>query len=116
MTGTWTGNPGITFTVSEGGSNIGDLYCSQRDWNQFDGAVAYDASTFKVPVTWGSEQDALGYSGSSLVTESASPDTDASQHFVWFAKLDATQATGDDTAICHAIRSLVPTLTPGAMN
>jgi hypothetical protein len=110
------GNPGITFTVSEGGSNIGDLYCSQRDWNQFDGAVGYEASTFKVPVTWGSEQDALGYSGSSLVTEPASPDTDASQHFAWFARLAPSQATGDDTAICAAVRSLVPTLTPGAMN
>lgn len=108
------GNPGITFTVSEGGSNIGDLYCSQRDWNQFDGPVAYGATTFSVPVTWGSEQDALGYSGSSLVTESASPDTDASQHYAWFAKLTPTQATGDDSAICAAVRSLVPTLTPGA--
>jgi hypothetical protein len=109
------GNPGITFIVSEGGSNLGNLYCAQRDWNQFEGAVAFGSTTFSVPVTWGSEQDALGYSGSSLVTESATPDADPSQHYVWFAKLGPTQATGDDTAICAAIRALIPTLAPGAV-
>jgi hypothetical protein len=108
------GHPGITLVVSEGGSNLGDLFCAQRDWNEFDGPVSYGATNFSVPVTWGSEQDALGYSGSSLVTQSASPDPDPSQNYAWFAKLGPTQAVGDDAAICAAIRSLVPTLTPGA--
>jgi hypothetical protein len=102
--------------VSEGGSNLGDLYCIQRDWNQYAGSVAVNATTFSVPVTWAPDQDPLGYSGSDLVTQSSEPDPDASQHYVWFAKLDPTQATGDDTAICAAIRSLVPTLTPAALN
>ena len=112
------GFPGITLTVSEGGSPLGQLYCAQRDWNQFDGPVAASSTKFSVPVTWAPDQDALGYnmSMSSLVTQSSVPDSDASQHFVWLAKLDATQATGDDTAICHAIRSLVPTLTPDALD
>ena len=110
------GNPGISLTVSEGGSALGVLYCAQRDWNQFTGPVAANATKFSVPVTWGPDQDALGYSGSSLVTQSSVPDADASQHYVWFAKLGTTQATGNDAAICAAIRSLVPTLTPAALN
>jgi hypothetical protein len=109
------GNPGITLIVGEGGSNLGDLYCAQRDWNQWGGPVPYSATKFSVPATWGSEQDALGYSGSSLVTQSAAPDADASQHYVWFAKLGPTQATGDDATICAEVRSLVRTLTPGAL-
>jgi hypothetical protein len=109
------GHPGITLVISEGGSNLGDLYCAQRDWNEFDGPVPYGATNFSVPVTWGSEQDALGYSGSSLVTQPASPDTDAAQHYAWFARLGPAQATGDDATICAAVRSLVPTLTPGAV-
>ena len=109
-------NPGITLVVSEGGSNLGTLYCSQRDWNQFTGPVDAQTTTFKVPVTWGSEQDALGYTGSSLVTQSASPDADPAENFAWFARLGPTQGTGDDTATCAAVRALIPTLTPGAMN
>ena len=110
------GNPGITLIVGEGGSNLGDLYCAQRDWNQFAGPVAAKATTFSVPATWASEQDALGYSGSMLVEQQASPDSDATQNYVWFAKLGSTQATGTDTAICAAVRSLVKTLTPDALN
>jgi hypothetical protein len=109
------GKPGITLVIGEGGSNLGDLYCAQRDWNQWGGPVPYSATKFSVPATWGSEQDALGYVGSSLVTQSATPDADASQHYVWFAKLGPTQATGDDATICAAVRSLAGTLTPGAM-
>ncbi len=108
------GHPGITLTVS--GLATGHLYVAQRDWNQWSGAVAARSTTFKVSVTWDSGQDALGYDGSSLVTQSAVPATDPALHFVWFAKLDPTQATGDDTAACAAVRSLVPTLTPGATN
>ena len=110
------GHPGITLIVSEGGSNLGNLYCAQRDWDQFAGPVASGSTNFSLPVTWGSEQDALGYTGSSLVTQSADPDSDPAQNFAWFAKLGPTQATGDDTAICAAVRSLIPTLTPDAMN
>ncbi len=109
------GNPGITLTVGEGGTNIGELYCAQRDWNQFAGAVPAMSTKFSVPATWGSEQDALGYSGSSLVTQAAVPDSDPSQNYGWFAKLSSTQATGDDATICASIRSLVPTLTPDAL-
>ncbi len=110
------GNPGITLVVSEGGSNLGNLYCAQRDWNAFDGAVVMGSAAFSVSTTWGSEQDALGYTGSNLVTQMADPDSDPAQNFAWFVRLSATQATGDDTAVCAAVRALVPTLAPATMN
>jgi hypothetical protein len=106
-------NPGITLVVT--GTASGDLYCVQRDWNQFSGAVAADATVFQIPVLWNSDQDPLGYSGSSLITMQDTPDSDPSQHYVWFAKLDPTQATGTDAEICASVRSLVSVLTPDAL-
>jgi len=106
------GHPGITLVVS--GAATGDLYCAQRDWNQFSGAIAQNETSFTVPVTWDSGQDVLGYQGSSLITGASVPDSDATQHFAVFVKLDPSQATGDDTAICAAVRALVPTLAPTA--
>jgi hypothetical protein len=108
------GHPGITLSVS--GAASGDLYLAQRDWSQWSGSVAASTSIFKIAVTWGEEQDPLGYTGSSLVTQSAAIDSDPTQHYVWFARLDSTQATGDPTAICAAVRALVPSLAPDALN
>jgi hypothetical protein len=107
------GHPGITLTVS--GAATGHLWCAQRDWNQYSGAVCNNATTFKVPATFDTGQDVLGYDGSSLITGSSEPDPDATQNYVWFAKLAPTEATGDDTAICAAVRALVPTKTPNAL-
>jgi hypothetical protein len=111
----WCGanNPGITLIVT--GAASGDLYCVQRDWTEYSGAVDAGATTFEVPVTWGSDQDALGYSGSSLITMQDEPDSDPSQAYVWFAKLDASQVAGSDAEICATVRSLVPTLVPDAL-
>jgi hypothetical protein len=106
------GHPGITLVVS--GAATGSLYLSQRDWNQFSGSVAFDATSFQMAVTWNTEQGVLGYDGSELITESAEPDPDATQHYVDFVRLAPSQATGSDTAICAAVRSLVPTLAPDA--
>jgi hypothetical protein len=106
------GHPGITLVVS--GAATGSLYLSQRDWNQFSGSVAFDATSFQLSVTWNTEQGVLGYDGSELITESAEPDPDATQHYVDFVRLAPSQATGSDTAICAAVRSLVPTLAPDA--
>ena len=63
----------------------------------------------------GYQRDALGYTGSSFVTMQDVPDSDPSQHYVWFAKLDPTHATGTDTEICASVRALVPVLTPDAL-
>jgi hypothetical protein len=107
------GHPGITLSVS--GAATGRLYLAQRDWSVWSGEIAANSSTFKLSQTWAEEQDPLGYSGSSLVTQSAAVDGDPAQHYVWFARLDNTQATGDPTAICSAVRSLVSTLAPQAL-
>jgi hypothetical protein len=106
------GHPGITLTVS--GAATGKLYCAQRDWNQWTGPVAKDATSFQLPATWDSGQDVLGYQGSSLITSSSVPDPDASQHFVVFAKMTEAQGSGDDATICATMRSLLPTLAPAA--
>jgi hypothetical protein len=106
------GKPGVTLTVQA--PSAGHLYCAQRDWTQFSGAIAKSAAAFKLGVTWDSGQDVLGYDGSSIITQSSVPDADASQHFVVFARLQPDQATGDDAAICAAVRALVPTLAPDA--
>jgi hypothetical protein len=107
------GHPGITLTVSNAAT--GHLYCAQRDWNQYSGAVCNNATTFKVPATFDTGQDVLGYDGSQFITESSVPDPDPAQNYVWFAKLAPTEATGDDTAICAAVRALIPTKTPNAL-
>jgi hypothetical protein len=106
------GHPGITLTVSHAAT--GHLFLAQRDWTQYSGAIAQSATSFRIGVTWNSGQDVLGYDGSNLITQSSVPDTDTSQHYVWFVKLDPTQAAGDDAATCSAVRSLVPTLAPTA--
>jgi hypothetical protein len=110
------GNPGYTMSVT--GLATGQLYMASRTWNAWSGSVTKGASTFQLPDDWTSEADLLGYMGSSLLTETASGvrDSDDSLHFVEFARLSASQATGDDTAVCASIRMLAATLTPHADN
>ncbi|MFI5298571.1 MAG: hypothetical protein ACHREM_10775 [Polyangiales bacterium] len=109
------GNPGITLNVS--GVATGSLYVAQRDWTQYadsSGGIAQSSTKFKSALTWNSEQDVLGYSGSSLITQSSTPSSDASVHYGWFAKLSDGQATGSDSDICAAVRTLKDTLVPEA--
>jgi hypothetical protein len=110
------GNPGFTNSVT--GLATGQIYLADRKHNAWSGAIAAGASTFKLADDWNSEQDLLGYNGSQLLTEtsSATRDNDASLHFVEFARLSATQATGDDATLCASIRTLAATLTPHAAN
>ena len=74
--------------------------------------------TFKLADTWDGEQSLLGYNGPSLLSAASmnTRDNDDSLHFVDFARLDASQATGDDATTCAAVRKLAPTLTPDASN
>jgi hypothetical protein len=110
------GQPGFTLNVS--GLATGQMYMATRRWTLWSGTIAGGASTFKLADDWNAETDLLGYSGSTLLTStaSASRDNNASLHFVEFARLGVTQATGDDTTTCAAIRSLAPSLTPSAAN
>jgi hypothetical protein len=106
------GHPGMTMNTT--GLVTGQLYLATRMSIIWSGTVAAGASAFKLADNWSLENDTLGYSGSSLLTSPSSKDNDASLHFVEFARLSATQATGDDATTCTAIRSLAPSLTPSA--
>jgi hypothetical protein len=108
------GDPGITMNVT--GLTTGQIYVSIRKYTQWSGSIAAGADTFTLADDWDSDTDLLGYSGSSLLTStaSASKDNDASLHFATFVRLSSSQATGDDTTICTSIRSLAPMLAPEA--
>lgn len=110
------GNPGYTLNVT--GLAVGQIYLATRTWNVWSGTIAANASAFKLADKWNTEQSLLGYNGSQILTEATSgtPDNDASLHFVEFARLAASQATGDDATVCAAVRSLAGTLTPDAAN
>jgi hypothetical protein len=110
------GNPGYTLNVS--GLATGQVYVATRSWNAWSGAIATAASSFQLADDWNTETDLLGYDGSSLLSETTAGvrDSDDTLHFVDFARLGATQATGDDDAVCASIRSLATTLTPDADN
>jgi hypothetical protein len=104
------GKPGITLSVS--GPAAGKLYLMQRDWTEYSGNTAKKSDKFQVPITWNTEQSVLGRDGSALIEQPAVPDSDPAQAWVWFHRLDASQATGSDTEICEAIRTLKDTLVP----
>lgn len=110
------GNPGYTVNVT--GFITGQVYLATRTPSSWSGVVPASATTFTLADKWSTEQSLLGYNGSSLLTAatSATPDGDASLHFVQFARLDASQASGDDATTCAAVRSLAGTLTPDASN
>jgi hypothetical protein len=111
------GNPGITENST--GLVSGQLFLCARRSAIWSGTIATSASTFQLSDNWTDEADDLGYSPSTagLLEAQAGKYSDQTTQLVEFARLSATQATGDDDAICTAIRSLAPTLTPhGAGN
>ena len=109
------GNPGITLKVTSTLAS-GMLYTVQRDWTIYDGTTAQASSKFKVAITFNTEQPSLGRSAgaSSAIETSAAPSSDLTQHYAWFAKVDAGQLTGTDREICDGVRSLKDTLVPEA--
>jgi hypothetical protein len=104
------GDPGISYHLS--GVASGAVYVAARHTNTWAGTISGTAPPFTVPDTAKHEEDLLGYDGSPLLTTTSSPSADATLRFAEFARLDATQATGDDTTTCTAVRALAPTLTP----
>jgi hypothetical protein len=108
------GNPGLSYKVTSLVS--GTLYVCQRDYTEYAGTIAAGADKWMLAVKYGSEQSVLGRSpGSSELLETPSaPSSDPAQHRVWFQRLAAGQAVGDDAAICAEVRSLARTLVPEA--
>lgn len=109
------GQPGISLKVTSSLAS-GTLYTCQRDFTVYQGSVAARATKLKVAVTYGGEQVPLGRSaGSAQAIESgSSPSSDPAQHFAILHRLGPDQATGDDTAICAAVRTLRDSLAPEA--
>jgi hypothetical protein len=109
------GQPGISLKVSSSLAS-GTVYTCQRDWTRYDGATAPAAAKMKVAIKYGGEQVPLGRSaGSPQAIESASsPSSDPSQHFAWFHRLEAGQASGSPEQICAAVRTLKDQLVPEA--
>lgn len=106
------GNPGITYNLS--GIASGQVFYAGRQTNTWSGAIAQTGRSFTLSLVPKHENDQLGYNGSPLLTTQSNIAANASLHFVELARLDATQATGDDTATCTAVRALATTLTPRA--
>jgi hypothetical protein len=109
------GQPGISLKVSSSLAS-GTVYTCQRDWTRYDGETAPSAAKLKVAIKYGGEQVPLGRSaGSPQAIESASsPSSDPSQHYAWFHRLEAGQATGSPDEICAAVRMLRAELVPEA--
>ncbi len=110
------GQPGYTMSIT--GIASGQIYMVDRTRYALSGTIAASPGSFNLAVDWSSEQDVLGINGPPILsmTASAVKDSDASQHFATFARLTASQATGDDASVCTAIRLLAPTLAPDASN
>ncbi len=108
------GKPGVTYRIS--GTATGAVYVATRVSTRADGAIAADAASFWLALTWDTERSTLGTEGSPLYATSGSPDPDPSEHYVELARLTPEQASGDASAICARVRELAPTLTPKASN
>jgi hypothetical protein len=106
------GHPGVTMVVS--GAATGSLYSATRVWHQLSTRVHDTAGLIKFPDNWNQEVSLLGYDGSELLTEQGVRAADMSLHFAEAARLDPSDAQGDDTATCAAVRKLAKTLTPNA--
>lgn len=106
------GNPGITYNIS--GIATGQVFYTTRMTNTWSGSISQGASKFTLTLAPIHEQVLLGYNGSSLITTPSQLSADKTAHFVDFARLDATQATGDDAATCDAVRTLASMLAPMA--
>ncbi|HEX4335753.1 MAG TPA: hypothetical protein VH062_07545 [Polyangiaceae bacterium] len=106
------GNPGVTYNLS--GIASGQVFYASRQTNTWSGSITDTSSSFRLALVPKHENDELGYNGSPLLTTQANLAADSSLHFVELARLDATQATGDDATTCTAVRTLATTLTPKA--
>lgn len=108
------GQPGFTMNVT--GLATGELYMVIREHYSLGGPIAASASSFTLPLIWSNNQDVLGINGPSILSETAMAvkDGNAANHFATYVRLSASQATGSDSSICTAIRSLAPTLAPKA--
>lgn len=108
------GNPGVSLAVDSAVAS-GVVYTCQRDWTEYQGPTTAGPK-LKVAITYGVEQVPLGRSPGSpqLIESTAQPSSDPAQHYAWFHRLQAGEATGTDAEICAAVRALKDRLVPEA--
>jgi hypothetical protein len=108
-------HPGITFNVKTAVGS-GTLYVCQRDWTEYNGLTPANAKKFKVAITYGGTQQALGVAPGSVpgIDSASAPSSRKEEHFAWLHELAADQATGTDAQICESIRALKDELVPEA--
>lgn len=104
------GNPGITYNIS--GIATGQVFYSARQTNTWSGSIGQSSNSFILSLAPKHENDQLGYNGSPFLTTQSTLAADKTLHIVEFARLNETQATGNDTATCDAVRMLATTLAP----
>ena len=105
------GKPGISIAIS--GALNGTRYSASRLWTSYAGRAAKRATNFRLAMDWKQEESVLGVTVDALKVQGAK-DGDSTLHFAQFARLSDTQASGDDAAICAAVRALAPSLTAEA--
>jgi len=106
------GQPGITGTCA--GTVTGKIFSAVREWNSLSGVVSDVRSRFTLPLSWDSEPNIMAFDGSPFLGSSAVRAADPALHFAQLARLQPTEAVGDDATICSAVIALAPTLTPEA--
>lgn len=106
------GQPGITGTCA--GTVTGKIFSAVREWTSLSGVVPDVRSRFTLPLSWDSEPNIMAFDGSPFLGSSAVRAADPALHFAQLARLQPTEAVGDDATICNAVIALAPTLTPEA--
>jgi hypothetical protein len=106
------GKPGVSFNTS--GFATGVRYSVQRVYNDWTtGTYSPGAKLLKMVSVTQTDESVLGATSDLIKTLSA-PDSNPASGFTQLARLDASQAQGDDEALCATVRDLAPTLTPEA--
>jgi hypothetical protein len=106
------GQPGITGTCA--GTVTGKIFSAVREWSSLSGVVPDVRSRFTLPLSWDSEPNIMAFDGSPFLGSSAVRAADPALHFAQLARLQPTEAVGDDATICSEVIALAPTLTPEA--
>jgi hypothetical protein len=117
----WDGDrsPGVTYRVS--GISIGDLYTARREITEYRGNTAKDVNKFKLAVNLKSEHLLISTNPTGVEWPTFKPSPDASDHSIWFARVDGEaqwdlDEAASDLEICTKVRQLASALVPEADN
>jgi hypothetical protein len=104
------GKPGSSYSIT--GLVSGKIHIAGRTSSEWTGTVPNVTNVFTLANNGSTEEALLGYEGSELLASTFVKANDPTLHIAEMARLGDGQAVGDDTAVCQAVRTLAPTLTP----